>query len=108
MVNFPRTDFIFFISSSFIKRFKEHPNTKEHIDTQQIKFDESQPKECHRIIADYFKKLVPEDKEYYVHHFTIHKENTGNYYGLIFGTNQALIKSIRLRKKSKMLYLQGR
>ena len=87
LVNSPKTDFIFFISSSFIKRFKEHPNTKIHIDTEQLNFDESYPKKCHRIIADYFKSLLPKDKEYYVHHFTIQKENKGNYYGLIFGTN---------------------
>jgi three-Cys-motif partner protein len=88
LVDSPRTDFIFFISSSFIKRFKEIDYTKRHIDTERIPFDESEPKECHRLIADYFQKLVPEGKEYYVHHFTIKKDS--NYWGLIFGTNHTL------------------
>jgi len=87
LVKSPRTDFIFFISSSFIKRFQQHEHTKKHIDTKKLNFDESQPKECHRIIAQYFKSLIPTDQEYYLHHFTIQKENKGNYYGLIFGTN---------------------
>ena len=87
LVKSPKTDFIFFISSSFIKRFQQHAYTKKHIDTEQLNFDESQPKECHRIIAQYFKSLIPIDQEYYLHHFTIQKENKGNYYGLIFGTN---------------------
>lgn len=51
LVNSPKTDFIFFISSSYIKRFKDHPTTKLYIDTTKMKFEESQPKECHRIIA---------------------------------------------------------
>ena len=88
LVNSPRTDFIFFISSSFIKRFKEHENTKKYIDTERIPFDESRPKECHRLIADYYQNLIPQNKEYYIHHFTIKKK--GSYLGLIFGTSHSL------------------
>ncbi|MDR2409200.1 MAG: three-Cys-motif partner protein TcmP [Bacteroidales bacterium] len=88
LVNSPRTDFIFFISSSFIKRFKEIDSTKKYIDTDRINFDESDPKECHRLIADYYQKLIPKSKEYYIHHFTIKKGP--NYWGLIFGTNHTL------------------
>jgi three-Cys-motif partner protein len=88
MVDSPYTDFIFFISSSFIKRFKEVPYTKKYIDTEKIPFNESDPKECHRLIADYFQKLIPKEKEYYIHHFSIKKGP--NYYGLIFGTNHTL------------------
>jgi hypothetical protein len=88
LVDSPRTDFIFFISSSFIKRFKEVEHTKKYIDTEKIPFDESDSKECHRLIADYFEQLVPRGKEYYIHHFSIKKGP--NYYGLIFGTNHSL------------------
>jgi three-Cys-motif partner protein len=88
LVDSPRTDFIFFISSSFIRRFKEMDHTKRYIDTERIPFDESNPKECHRLIADYFQKLVPKQKEYYIHHFTIKKGP--NYWGLVFGTNHTL------------------
>lgn len=91
LISFPKTDFIFFISSSFVKRFKEHPNTTKYIDTSKISFEDKEPNEIHRAIADYFRDLIPTGKEYYLHHFSIRKkEKKGNYYGLIFGTNHTL------------------
>ena len=30
-------------------------------------FDETQPKECHKVITDYFRSLIPADKKYYLH-----------------------------------------
>lgn len=88
LVNSPKTDFIFFIATSFITRFKEHDNVKKYIDTNKIEFDSTKPHECHRIIANYYQSLIPADKEYYLHHFTI--ENGANRYGLIFGTAHTL------------------
>ena len=91
LISYPKTDFIFFISSSFISRFREHPNTKKYIDTSKIKFEEIRPNEIHRAVANYFRDLIPENKEYYLHHFSIRKEEKkGNYYGLIFGTGHTL------------------
>ena len=91
LITFPKTDFIFFISSSFIKRFKEHPNTTKYIDTSKISFENRKPNEIHRTIANYFRDLIPKGKEYYLHHFSIRKEaKKGNYYGLIFGSNHTL------------------
>lgn len=91
LVFFPKTDFIFFIASSFINRFKEHPNITKYIDTSKIKFEDRKPNEIHRAISDYFRDLIPADKEYYLHHFSIRKDKRkGNYYGLIFGSNHTL------------------
>ena len=91
LISFPKTDFIFFISSSFISRFREHPNTTKYIDTSKIKFSEIRPNEIHRAIANYFRDLIPKEKEYYLHHFSIRKEEKkGNYYGLIFGSSHTL------------------
>ncbi len=88
LISYPKTDFIFFISSSFISRFREHQNTKKYIDTSRIEFDKIRPNEIHRAVATYFRDLIPFGKEYYLHHFSIRKEEKkGNYYGLIFGTN---------------------
>jgi three-Cys-motif partner protein len=84
LIKAPKTDFIFFISSSFIRRFKEHDYTKKYIETNKLGFDETKPKECHRVLANYFRELVPKNHEYYIHHFTIKKGS--NYYGLIFGS----------------------
>ena len=36
LVDAPKTDFIFFISSSFIRRFKEHPSVKQYFNTTKI------------------------------------------------------------------------
>lgn len=88
LVNSPNTDFIFFIASSFIKRFNEMPAVTAYFADHKINYDETQPKECHRVITDYFRNLIPSEKEYYLHSFTIKKGT--NYYGLIFGTNHSL------------------
>lgn len=88
LANSPKTDFIFFITSSSIKRFQEHIVVKKYLKDKKINFDESKPRECHRIISQYFKSLLPFNKEFYLHHFTI--LNRTNYYGLIFGTGHSL------------------
>ena len=88
LVNSPTTDFIFFIASSFIRRFQTLPAVTKYFRENQIRFDESKPKECHRVIAEYYRSLVPSDRDYYIHAFTIQKGK--NYYGLIFGTNHSL------------------
>lgn len=79
------TDFIFFISSSFIRRFKNTPAVLKYLNKNRIPFDETKPMDCHRVIADHFRSLVPAKKEYYIHHFTM--QSGSNYYGLIFCTS---------------------
>ncbi len=88
LIESPRTDFIFFISSSFIRRFKEHPYILRYFQTNKINFDESEPQECHKYVANYFRTLIPEKTEFFLHQFTIKKGS--NYYGLIFGTGHTL------------------
>nr|WP_320038143.1 three-Cys-motif partner protein TcmP [uncultured Bacteroides sp.] len=88
LINSPKTDFIFFIASSFIKRFRDEPSVNMYFNKENISFDKSKPKECHRAITDYFKSLIPPGKEYFLHSFTIQKG--ANYYGLIFGSNHSL------------------
>ena len=87
LISYPKVDFIFFISSSVIKRFKKHPNTLAHIQSSNIDFSGKKQGECHRVIADYFRNQIPDNSEYYLHHFTIKKQS--NYYGLIFGTSHS-------------------
>lgn len=88
LVEAPKTDFIFFIASSFLRRFSTLDLVKKYFYNQSIEFDTNNPKDCHRNVAKYFRSLIPPDKEYYIHHFTIKKKS--NYYGLIFGTNHTL------------------
>lgn len=87
LITSPKADFIFFITSSFLRRFQEHPYVIKYFEKNHIHFENKEPKYCHTIVADYYRSLIPKNKEYYIHHFTIKKGS--NYYGLIFGTNHS-------------------
>lgn len=87
LISLAKTDFLFFISSSYLRRFKELPEFKKYIDDNKIDFAETKPTQCHRVVFQYFKKLV--DKEsYFLGQFSIKKGP--NVYGLIFGSNSHL------------------
>ncbi len=88
LVNLKRTDFIFFISSSFANRFAEQSEFKTYLNLSRQSFDTSKPYHCHRVVFDYYKQLIPKETEYYLAPFSIKKGN--NIYGLIFGTNHLL------------------
>lgn len=83
-----RTDFIFFISSSFANRFAEQPEFKAYLNLSRQSFDPTKPHHCHRVVFDYYKQLIPNGAEYYLAPFSIKKGS--NIYGLIFGTNHLL------------------
>ncbi len=87
LTNSPKTDFIFFVSSSTFRRFQDSEVVKSYLKDKNIEFDDTKPKECHRVITNYFRSFVPSTKEYYIHHFTI--KNQSNYYGLIFCSNHS-------------------
>jgi len=78
------TDFICFMPSSYLRRFRATKAFDNFIKKEHLNFDDSRPNECHRDIAQYFESLVT-DKEYYIGHFSIQYES--NYYGVIFGSN---------------------
>lgn len=88
LVKLDRTDFIFFISSSFANRFADMPEFKQYLNLSRENFDTEKPYHCHRVIFDYYKQLIPNDVEYYLAPFSIRKNN--NIYGLIFGTHNKL------------------
>lgn len=85
LISFKRTDFIFFISSSFIRRFNELDEFKSYISIKKEKFDESRPFHSHKIVFEYYQSLITTD--YKISPFSIKKER--NIYGLIFGSNHS-------------------
>jgi len=85
LINIPSADFICFMPSFFLRRFPNEPAFNKYIDTREIDFEESKPAHCHRVIADYFKTLVPPDKEYFMGCFSIKKDS--GYNGLLFESN---------------------
>ena len=88
LVSLKRTDFIFFISSSFANRFAEQPEFKAYLNLSRQSFDTTKPYHCHRVIFNYYKQLIPRGTEYYLAPFSIKKGR--NIYGLIFGTHNPL------------------
>jgi hypothetical protein len=84
----PSADFICFMPSFFLRRFPDEPAFNKYIDTRKIDFQISKAAHCHRVIADYFKTLVPSNKEYFMGCFSIKKDS--GYNGLLFGSNHTL------------------
>lgn len=51
LISYPFTDFIFFISSSLLNRFKGLDSVERYINAQSIAFDTKHPENCHKVIA---------------------------------------------------------
>lgn len=81
LITLPKTDFIFFLSSSTLHRFRKHPSIKVKIDEPDDSYD------VHRCAFDHFKQLTGPD--YFLGRFSI-KKRAGNIYGLIFGSAHPL------------------
>lgn len=78
LVSYPRTDFLFFISSATLQRFHEHPYIRQKIrpadDFNQV----------HHAVLDFYREMLPVGKRYYLAPFSIKKGS--NIYGIIFGS----------------------
>ena len=86
LISFKRTDFVFFISSSFVRRFNELPEFKSYLTITKDKFEDTKPFHSHKVVFEYYKSLV--DTNYMLAPFSIKKGI--NIYGLIFGSNHTL------------------
>jgi three-Cys-motif partner protein len=83
LVSFQTTDFIFFLSSSTLHRFRDHPAIKQKIERPEDSYD------VHRAALNYYRKLIPASDQLFLGPFSIRKRN-GNIYGLIFGSRHPL------------------
>ena len=88
IVNLKRTDFLFFISSSTIKRFNDHPSISQYIKLNSEDIERTPYHKIHRLVLEYYRSLIPQNKEYYLASFSLRK-NAG-LYGLIFGSGHVL------------------
>ena len=88
IINLKQTDFLFFISSSTIKRFAEHPSISQYIKLNTEDIEKTPYHKIHRLVLEYYKSLIPQNKEYYLASFSL-KKNAG-LYGLIFGSGHVL------------------
>lgn len=79
MICWPRCDFQFFFASSAVHRF---PFLKEGIKST------GNHRDVHRMAADYYRKLIPKGRQYFVAPFSFMKGS--NVYGVIFGSGHPL------------------
>ncbi|MGI8951921.1 MAG: three-Cys-motif partner protein TcmP [Chitinophagaceae bacterium] len=85
IIKLKQTDFLFFISSSFIKRFGESENFQKHLKITKQDLNNKSYYHIHRIVVEYYRSLIPKPNKYFLAPFSIKKP--AGIYGLIFGTN---------------------
>lgn len=87
LIAYPKTDVLFYISSSNIKRFKNMPAVQKYLAIASDDYDGTKTREAHRVILNHYKSLVPNGHEYYLHGFTIKRDS--NYWGVVFGSSHS-------------------
>jgi three-Cys-motif partner protein len=85
IINLKQTDFLFFISSSFIRRFGDSDSFQKYLKITKQDLEGKSNYHIHRIVLEYYRSLVPKGVIYYLAPFTIKKP--ADIYGLIFGSN---------------------
>lgn len=88
IISIKRTDFLFFISSSTIKRFPDHPAIAKHINMNTYEVENTPYHKIHGLVLEFYKSLINNNKEYYLAPFSIKKKS--GLYGIIFGSNNVL------------------
>jgi three-Cys-motif partner protein len=89
LISFNCTDFLFFISSSYIRRFARDPAFRGYfpgLDPNILL--EARYENIHRIMLDYYRAKLPEDNNARLYPFSIRKGP--NIYGLVFGSKHRL------------------
>ncbi|HEY4245887.1 MAG TPA: three-Cys-motif partner protein TcmP [Lacunisphaera sp.] len=81
LVAFPYADFLFFISSATLQRFREHPAIKQKI-TPADDFNQ-----VHHAVLDYYRQFLPVGRRYYLAPFSIKKGSNHLWSDLRVGTS---------------------
>jgi len=84
IVRLPRTDFIFFISSAMVNRFKNLPEIRKYVPVTDADYSQMNGTNVHRIVADTYRRWIPVGLPYYLGSFSIKKGP--NVYGIVFGS----------------------
>lgn len=88
LLGFRATDILFFVSSSYIRRFADEPSIQNYFRMNAEDLAELDYKSIHRHICDYFRSTLPLGSGYHLAPFSIKKG--GNIYGVIFGSSNLL------------------
>jgi len=98
-----QTDFLYFISSSYFKRFSNEFKEMFGLDMEIVK---TQPyKFIHRVVVDKLKSKFPQTSELKVYPYSIKKPNNPNIYGILFGAKhpRAVDKFLNISWKKNSL-----
>jgi three-Cys-motif partner protein len=85
IVELKQTDFLFFISSSFIHRFGDLESFQRYLKISRQDLVDKSYYHIHRIVLNYYRSLITKGKQYFLAPFSIKKPS--GIYGLIFGSN---------------------
>lgn len=87
-VRTPHTDFLFFISSAMVNRFKNMPEIRNCVPVTDDDLSLMDGTNVHRILTNAHNRWIPEGLEFYLGPFSIKKGS--NVYGLVFGSRHPL------------------
>jgi three-Cys-motif partner protein len=87
LIQLKQTDLLFFISSSYVKRFAEMEEFSKYLKITKQDLKDKSYYHIHRIILNYYRNLIPSARKYFLAPFSIKKPS--GIYGLIFGTNHS-------------------
>jgi len=90
------TDFLFFISSSSVHRFKREDSIVGKVPVNDDDLIHMTRTNVHRTITEAYRRIVPATMKYYLAPFSIKKG--ANVYGLIFGSHHPLAMDKFLHK----------
>lgn len=102
----PQTDFLYFVSSSYFKRFGNKPGFCEIVTPEGLKMINEKPyKYIHTELLNYFKSKLPPNSPIRLYPFTIKKKS--GVYGIIFGASHIRAADKFLRMAWQMNELNG-
>ena len=78
------TDILFFIPSSYIRRFKDNPQFVAWRGPDREELEHTEHSQIHRVICEHYKSEIPDATEYFMAPFSIRKR--GNIHGILFGS----------------------
>jgi three-Cys-motif partner protein len=84
----PRTDLLFFVSSSLANRFKTHNEIRKYLPLNDEDIEMMDGDNVHRILTASYKRWLRPNQVYYLGSFSIKKK--ANVYGLVFGSGHPL------------------
>lgn len=88
LLTLKKTDFLFFISSSFFRRFNKEDESNRHLDINEDALKSNPYKFIHRTVIEEYRSLIPTNSKLRIFPFSIKKN--ANIYGIIFGSKHIL------------------